>query len=102
MNVYHEEKGIVFRKLEAETGISYISVCLDDPSLTSLHGLLVRHGNPFTGECGYYPLSLLLSSENKRVEIAEKIGKRPPSEFWVNRMLEELKDYLPNKDVTFH
>lgn len=102
MNVYHQETGVIFKKLEAESGISYVSVDINDPELTSLHGLLVRHGNPHSGECGYYPLSLLLSNESKRIEIAEKIGKRPPSEYWVSRTLQELKDHLPNRDTIIH
>lgn len=93
IHVYHEERGLIFRKHEADTGISYVAVPLEElvwPE-ESMKGLLVRHGNPHTGECGYYPLSLLLVTPNKRHEIASKNRKRPPNEGWVQRMLDELK-----------
>jgi hypothetical protein len=90
--VYHEENGLIFRKLEGETGISYISVPLEELKWTdTTKGLLVRHGNPFTGQCGYYPLSLLFVTPDKREEVAIRNQKRPPSEDWVKRTLDNLQ-----------
>lgn len=92
IHVYHEENGLIFRKLQADSGISYIAVPLEEvEEEPTIKGLLVRHGNPYTGQCGYYPLSLLLVTPDKRYEIAEKQHKRPPNEGWVQRMLSDLK-----------
>jgi hypothetical protein len=91
--VYHEEQGLIFRKFQADTGISYIAVPIEElDDQEPLKGLLVRHGNPYTGQCGYYPLSLLLVTPNKRHEVAQKQHKRPPNENWVQRILNDLKD----------
>jgi hypothetical protein len=92
IQVYHEENGLIFRKHEADTGISYIAVPIEELEPEEpLKGLLVRHGNPHTGQCGYYPLSLLLTTPDKRYEIASKQHKRPPNENWVQRILSDLK-----------
>ncbi|MNH65411.1 hypothetical protein D3C73_174200 [compost metagenome] len=91
-HVYHEEQGLIFRKLEADTGISYISVPLEELKwVDTVKGLLVRHGNPFTGQCGYYPLSLLFVTPDKREEVALRNQKRPPDEGWVRRTLDNLQ-----------
>lgn len=89
--VYHEEQGLIFRKFQADTGISYVSVPVEDLGTEDMKGLLVRHGNPFTGQCGYYPLSLLLVTPRKRHEVAAKLHKRPPNEEWVKRTLTALE-----------
>lgn len=88
--VYHEHCGEVFRKIEGEAGISYISIPLNEISMIS-RDLLVRHGNPSNGRCGYYPLQLLFTTPDYREYVAQKSRKRPPSENWVQRMREELE-----------
>lgn len=90
VNVFHDD-GSVFLKLEADTGISYIAVELDEITKeTDNRSLLVRHGNPEKGACGYYPLMLLFATPERRFKAARKANKRPPSEYWVNRMKEDL------------
>lgn len=93
INVYHEPDGQVFRKIQAESGITYLAVDLDEipEDLDEARDLLVRHGNPDTGRCGYYPLSLLVATPATRGFIAWKSGKKPPSDFWVRKTLEVLK-----------
>lgn len=90
VNVFHDT-GEVFIKLEADTGISYIAVDLEEISQeTDNRALLVRHGNPEKGTCGYYPLMLLFATPERRFKAARKANKRPPSEYWVGRVKEEL------------
>lgn len=96
MNVYHAPHGVLFRKLEGEEGISYIAVDLEEVG-GDLAGLLVRHGNPDKG-CGYYPASLIMADETKREKVAQLHQKRKPSERWVNRMQETLKE----QGIVFH
>ncbi|MNZ52698.1 hypothetical protein D3C78_705550 [compost metagenome] len=93
MNVYHEREGLIFRKIEGEEGISYISVPVEElqDSIDLSRDLLVRHGNPSTGHCGYYPLSLLTATPDRRYSAAQKARKRPPSEDWVRRTLMALE-----------
>lgn len=85
------QPGVVFTKFQAETGITYLAI---EPSevVAPAKGLLVRHGSPETGQCGYYPLYLLLSPEPVRQIKAEALGKRPPSVDWVNRTRKVLAD----------
>ncbi|MCY1284368.1 hypothetical protein D9M68_18310 [compost metagenome] len=92
-NVYHERYGIVFRKIQADSGISYIAVSPSDvpEDLDSARDLLVRHGTVDGGRCGYYPLSLLVATPVKRYIVANKAGKKPPSESWVRRTLTALE-----------
>jgi hypothetical protein len=92
-NVYHEPYGVVFRKIQAESGISYLAVNIDDvpEDLDSARDLLVRHGTPYDGRCGYYPLSLLVAPATTRSTVANKAGKKPPSENWVRRTINSLE-----------
>lgn len=91
--VYHEEHGLIFRKFEADTGISYLSVPIEDLKEEPVKGLLVRHGNPFTGQCGYYPLSLLFATRDDRREVAQKHHRKPPRESWVRQTLYALQSH---------
>ncbi|QTH80503.1 hypothetical protein PA10_00305 [Pseudomonas phage pPa_SNUABM_DT01] len=94
MNVYHEQEGLVFRKIKGEAGISYIAVPVEqvpDTTKEVPYDLLVRHGNPHTGNCGYYPLSLLLATPDRRWYAAQRANKRPPTEEWVRRTLIALE-----------
>jgi hypothetical protein len=93
INIYHERHGVVFRKIQADSGISYIAVDLEDipEDLINARDLLVRHGTVTGGQCGYYPLSLLLVAPVKRLTVANKAGKKPPSENWVRRTLSALQ-----------
>ncbi|MNP89183.1 hypothetical protein D3C85_15870 [compost metagenome] len=84
MNVYHEEGGLVFRKIQADTGISYLSVPVEEVKVGNPE-LLVRHGDPESGSCGYYPLRLIFTNRDVRIAVAAKSGKRPPHEGWVVR-----------------
>lgn len=92
MNIYHQEDGIIFRKVEGEAGISYIAVDLNEIG-DDTKGLLVRHGDPRTGNCGYYPISLLYSGKEARIKAASRNGKRPPSESWVKRTRRLLRTH---------
>jgi len=93
MNVHHDEEGLLFRKYEAETGISYIEVPTPVPAEPlDIKGLLVRHGTVESGRCGYYPVSLLLANPGQRRLEAKRRGKRPPSEHWVRRTAELLTE----------
>lgn len=87
--VCHEE-GLVFIKVQADTGITYVSV--DPQAYTDTQQLLVRHGNPETGRCGYYPVSLLLANTHARRQAAYRRGKRPPSENWVETCVKLLSE----------
>jgi len=82
-HIYHEEDGLVFHKVEADTGISYLSVPITE--VTDPQGLLVRHGNPVTGHCGYYPVSLVFANPEQRAAAAARRAKRPPNERWIDR-----------------
>lgn len=98
VNVFHDD-GSVFLKLEADTGISYIAVELDEITKeTDNRSLLVRHGNPEKGTCGYYPLMLLFATPERRFKAARKANKRPPSEYWVGKM----KNMLTESGMTLH
>lgn len=81
----HHHDGILFTKVEADTGITYMAV---DPTEVKVldHDLLVRHGDPTSGNCGYYPLWLLATTREVRRRIANNRGKRPPQEVWVEKM----------------
>ncbi|MNO12927.1 hypothetical protein D3C76_25450 [compost metagenome] len=94
MNVYHEPAGLIFRKIQGEEGISYISIPVEDLNECVDPGreLLVRHGNPVTGRCGYYPLGLLFATPDHRERIARKSNKRPPAEGWVRNTLQILEE----------
>lgn len=89
INVYHEPYGLVFQKVEGDTGISYLSIPVKE--VEDISGLLVRHGDPRSGRCGYYPVTLLFTDQSKRSEIAAKLDKRPPSETWVERTRNALE-----------
>lgn len=84
VSVYHQEEGVVFRKITGEEGISYIAVDLADIG-EDKNDLLVRHGDPEKGYCGYYPIKLLYADRGVRQRAAVKARKRAPSEYWVNR-----------------
>lgn len=92
MNIFHDAEGLVFEKHQADTGISYLAVPLDNVMNGPFDGLLVRHGDAGTGECGYYPLSLILSSPFVRAKIAQSKQKRPPNERWVRKILERIEE----------
>ncbi len=96
INIYHEPNGVIFKRVEGESGISYLAVDLAD--IEDGKGLLVRHGDPRTGRCGYYPLTLIYSDTSKRIEIAEKHARRPPNEDWVHR----TRQYLETQGVSIH
>lgn len=90
INVHHHD-GVMFVKSQADTGITYISVDPTDVDQVSTD-LLVRHGDPESGRCGYYPVWLLLASETTRARQAYKRSKQPPSENWVDRAKKTLAD----------
>lgn len=92
MNIFHDTEGLVFEKHQADTGISYLAVPIGDVIEGPFDGLLVRHGDADTGECGYYPLSLILSSPYVRAKIAAIKQKRPPNERWVRKILERIEE----------
>lgn len=87
----HHHDGVLFTKVEAETGITYVAV---DPSeVDSLdRKLLVRHGDHTTGNCGYYPVWLLTAGPARRQHVAWKLAKRPPQEIWVAKAVMALRD----------
>lgn len=89
MTVDHRP-GVIFEKVQADSGITYLAV--DPAAAVKPDGLLVRHGSPETGQCGYYPLSLLLRDESVRQKKAEALGKRPPTANWVHRTRQALMD----------
>lgn len=97
MNIYHDPKGLVFRKFTADSGISYLSVPLEDVDLDDTT-LLVRHGKAETGRCGYYPLKALYQSQEERQHLASTLGKRPPSEDWINR----IRHVLETQGLSIH
>lgn len=97
INVYHEPEGVIFRKIQADSGISYIAIPVEEIDEVS-RDLLVRHGNPETGHCGYYPLGLLLVDSTTRRKVAACSRKRPPSETWVSR----TKQLLQAEGLTLH
>ncbi len=82
--------GVIFEKVQAESGITYMAVNPADAVAPA--GLLVRHGSAETGQCGYYPLGLLLSDESARQRRAAVLGKRPPSANWVERTRQALME----------
>ncbi len=82
INIYHEEEGLVFKKIQADTGISYLSIPVEE--VDDARDLLVRHGTPEKG-CGYYPVGLLFEERTVRRKVANRLSKRPPNETWVNR-----------------
>lgn len=88
-NVYHEEEGVVFKKIQSDSGISYLSIPLEE--VDDANGLLVRHGNPSSGHCGYYPVPLLFVDRTVRKTVAAKLSRRPPNEFWVGRVRQFLE-----------
>lgn len=85
------QDGVIFNKVQADTGITYMAV---DPAEVKQpeRGLLVRHGRPENGQCGYYPLYLLLESDSYRRNKAKQLGKRPPTPEWVQRTRAVLAD----------
>ena len=91
VNVYHQEEGVVFRKISGEEGISYITVDLTDIG-EDKNDLLVRHGDPEKGYCGYYPVKLLYADRGVRQRAAVKARKRAPSEYWVRRQRLALEE----------
>lgn len=91
VNVYYQPDGILFRKIVGEEGISYIAVDMDDVG-DDVSGLLVRHGNPDSGSCGHYPLTLLYADRGVRQRAAIKARKRAPSEYWVRRQKQLLEE----------
>lgn len=54
----------------------------------------VRHGNPRTGKCGYYPLPLLFGALADRLQAATEQGKRPPAERWVRHVRGKVETNL--------
>ncbi len=90
VNVYHQEEGLVFRKITGEEGISYIAVDLADIG-EDKNDLLVRHGDPERGYCGYYPVKLLYADRGVRQRAAIKARKRAPGEYWVHRQRRALE-----------
>ncbi len=91
VSVYHQEEGVVFRKITGEEGISYIAVDLADIS-EDKNDLLVRHGDPERGYCGYYPVKLLYADRGVRQRAAVKARKRAPGEYWVRRQRLALEE----------
>lgn len=91
VNVYHQEEGVVFRKITGEEGISYITVDLTDIG-EDKNDLMVRHGDPEKGYCGYYPVKLLYADRGVRQRAAVKARKRAPSEYWVCRQRLALEE----------
>lgn len=91
VNVYHQEEGLIFRKITAESGISYIAVDLADIDEV-YDDLLVRHGDPEKGHCGYYPIKLLYADRGVRQRAAAKARKRAPGEYWVRRQRLALEE----------
>lgn len=83
VNVYHDEEGLVFKKIQADSGISYLSIPVEE--VDDARDLLVRHGSPAKG-CGYYPVGLLFEERTVRRKVADRLSKRPPNESWVGRM----------------
>lgn len=83
INVDHHE-GLVFVKHAAETGITYVPVDVTEIEHVN-NNLLVRHGDHTTGNCGYYPLWLLMADEAERKHHARLKSKRPPGNKWVER-----------------
>lgn len=92
MNIVHDSEGLVFEKHHGDAGITYMSVPIDVVISGPFEGLLVRHGDAGTGECGYYPLSLILSSPEFRAKVAQLKQKRPPNERWVRKILERIEE----------
>lgn len=88
--VDHHE-GMVFNKYQADSGITYFPVDPSEASPTD-RSLLVRHGNPETGRCGYYPLWLIFRDKEARLIAAAEARKRPPSECWVNHIKTQLEE----------
>jgi hypothetical protein len=90
INVDHQD-GVVFAKVQADTGITYVAV---DPTEVKQpdRGLLVRHGRPENGQCGYYPLYLILESDSFRRTKAKSLGKRPPTPEWVAKIRTTLAE----------
>jgi len=89
MNIYHEKQGLVFQKIQADSGISYLSV--EPETIDDASGLLVRHGTP-DKKCGYYPVTLLFEERTVRRKVASRLSKRPPNETWVSRMRRLLEE----------
>lgn len=92
VSVYHDEDGLVFRKYQADSGISYIAVPEDQIDLDDT-SQLVRHGNPGSGNCGYYPLNLLFKSRRVQVAAAAKQKRRPPPMHWVSYARQFLRSH---------
>jgi len=90
VNVDHHD-GIIFQKVEADSGITYMAINPEEVTVLD-RSLLVRHGRPETGRCGYYPLYLLLESEAFRFRKAASLGKRPPKLEWVEKTRKQLAD----------
>jgi hypothetical protein len=82
--------GVLFVKVEADSGITYLAV---EPSTTTelTRDLLVRHGDPTSGQCGYYPAWLLFENDLTRVSKANRLNKRPPQPGWCNKMIQTLE-----------
>lgn len=81
VDVHHHE-GVLFQKVAADTGITYVAV--DPAEIKHMdRRLLVRHGDPEKGSCGYYPAWLLVAGDETRKRIAQEKGKRPPHHSWI-------------------
>lgn len=90
VNVDHHD-GLIFQKVEADTGITYMAIDPEEVTAPD-RSLLVRHGRPETGRCGYYPLYLLLESDAFRFRKAASLGKRPPKPEWVEKTRRQLHE----------
>lgn len=63
---------------------------LDGFSNPTWYHLLVRHGH--AAKCGYYPLPLLFSSEQRRNKIAADRGTEPPKKSWIEQKREVIRN----------
>jgi hypothetical protein len=90
VNIVHDPEGIVFRKYEAESGITYLSVPIEEVDVNDT-SLLVRHGTIHDDKCGYYPLNLLFKDRNTQMFVAKRAQRKAPSVRWINTMKQRLE-----------
>ena len=96
------EKNIVRREDDSVEIIEYLAVKptpemmnvirdgIDGFNNQGWYHLLVRHG--VAGKCGYYPVPLLFSSEQRRNKIAADRGTEPPRKAWVEQKRELIRN----------
>lgn len=55
---------------------------------------LVRHGEPWKGQGGYYPLPLIFATPEERRRAEAESGKPAPPERWVRRKRNRIVEFM--------